>query len=326
MTTAADRLERHYRRLLRCYPRAWRQQHEDEVVGVLLDQAEAAGRATVTVGAAVDLVGHGLEERAESLLRWWPRRWREQTAVVALVAAAGLSLLLLVGEVIGAQARPPAEEIHHYGQYFISGPFLTVGVGLYLALMSAALLVVLGRGPVARLLVVAAVGDTLWMRHSWGYPLPQLQVQVLLGGLALLAALATVRPSRRVSRGMVGLGAGFVVALGVGILLSRPVLGWSVGTMSTSGNVAFAVLATVLPFVGGAAVVVAALEGHRHPGWPAAIAVAAVPVVLFCTIVSQAVNPVQAGPRTLIPLGYVLVVGVVAAGCRRGRRRAVARG
>lgn len=324
MTAPTSRLQRSYRRLLHCYPRSWRRHHEDEMVGVLLDQAEATGRSTVPVATALDLVGHGLEERLEVGLRWLPLRVREQTALVALVAGAGLSLVLLVGEMIGAHYRMPPESVEHYGASFISGPFLTIGVGLYLAFMTAALLVVRGHGGPARLLLLAAVGYAWWMHREFfagGYPAPRVMVLVLFAGLGLLAALATLRLDRRARRRTLSWGAGFVGAVLVGLLISRPVLEGSVGTMATSGNVAFAALAVVLPVVGGASVLTAALLTRRHPGWPSAIAIAAFPVVFFCTLVSQSVNRAQADGRALFPLYYLLVVVAVALVHRRGRRQ-----
>ena len=139
MTASVARLERQYRRLLRCYPRSWRQHREEEVVSLLLEQAAAEQRSTVGVRAAIDLIGHGIEARIDTALRWLPWRLREQVAMAALVVAAGLSLIMLVGEIIGAHHRPPAEEISSYGLYFISGPFLTIGVGMYFGYMTAAL-------------------------------------------------------------------------------------------------------------------------------------------------------------------------------------------
>ncbi|WP_375423826.1 hypothetical protein [uncultured Friedmanniella sp.] len=323
MTTSTG-LERRCRRLLRCYPAAWRRRHEDEMVAVLLDQADAAGRSSLTASVALDLVGHGAEERLESMLRWLPDRLRTQIAVVTLTVAAGLALTLLVGEVLGARHRVPTAEIDVHGHYFNSGPFLTIGVGLYLAFMSAALLVVLGHGGPARVLVLLAVASTAWMHWSPsadGYPVPRLLVLALFAGLGLLAALATLRPDRRRSRRMVGFGAGFVTAVAAGLWATKPFLGWSVGTMATSGNVAFAALAVTLPFVGGAAILVAALTSRRHPGWPAAIAVATLPVVVFCTVASQMVNPQHSADRAFFPLYYLVAVASVALVHHRAKRR-----
>jgi hypothetical protein len=61
-----------------------------------MQQAAAEQRSTVGVRAAIDLIGHGLEARLDSAVRWLPWRLRDQIAAAALVIAAGLSLLLLV--------------------------------------------------------------------------------------------------------------------------------------------------------------------------------------------------------------------------------------
>ncbi|GAA1853918.1 hypothetical protein [Microlunatus capsulatus] len=350
MTSADRRLERRLRLLLRCYPQRWRRHHEDEVVAVLLDQAEPADRSTVSLSTVADLVGHGAEDRVDGVLRWVPTRLRDQVAACALVVGAALGLLMLAAEVIGARSRPPMEEVANYGHYFLSGPFLTIGVGLYLAFMTAALLVVRGHGGLARLLLVAALAYVAWMSSLWSGPYPTPRplvlalfaglallaarpaarvgawparplVLALFAGLALLAALATLRPSRRAARGMVGYGAALLTALLLGVLVTKPVLGWSIGTMTTSGNIAFSVLATVLPFVGGLALLVAGLRSRRHPGWSVAIAVAAFPVVVFCTTTSQMVNSTQAAERAWYPLYYLAVLTTVAVVHRRRNRQ-----
>ena len=265
--TSQDRLEARCRLLLGCHSRGWRERHEDEVVGVLLEAMEADGRSRIGLAVALDLVGHGLEERLDLLLRRVPERARRQTASAALVVAAGLSLLLLVGEVLGARARPPAEEIEHFGAFFISGPFLTIGVGLHLAFMTSALLVVWSRPGLARALLLAATAYAAWMLVTAGgpYPVPRAAVLVMFLGLGLLAGLATLELGRPARRRLAGAGAGFVTLVAAGLLLTRPLLGWSVGTLTSSGNVAAAALAVVLPVLAGAAILLAASPWVRRP-------------------------------------------------------------
>lgn len=326
MTGSQSALERRCRLLLRVYPASWRRHHGDAMVAVLLDHADATNRSTVSLPVAVDLMGQGMEERLEVMLRRLPARLRGQVAVTALVVAAGLSLVMLVGELVGAYYRPTVAEIGHAGPYLVSGPVLSIGVGLYLGFLNAALLVVLGYGGVGRLLIGLALAYTVWM--WWlggpaGYPTPRLLVLALFTGLGLLGALATLRPNRAGCRRIVGYGAGFLLAVAAGLGLSKPVLGWSIGTMATSGNVAFAALATVLPVVGVLAILTAALVSRRHPGWPSAIAVAAFPVVLFCTIASVMVNRYQAADRAFYPVYYLLAVAAVAVIDHHGRRRPI---
>jgi hypothetical protein len=66
------RLEQRYRRLLRAYPRTWRRHREEEALGLLLEQAAAEQRSTIGLLETLDLVGHGLETRFDSALRWLP--------------------------------------------------------------------------------------------------------------------------------------------------------------------------------------------------------------------------------------------------------------
>jgi hypothetical protein len=60
--TPADALERRYRRLLLAYPRRWRRDHGDEVIGTLLDAA-GPGQQRPTRRETVDLLGNGLRRR-----------------------------------------------------------------------------------------------------------------------------------------------------------------------------------------------------------------------------------------------------------------------
>jgi len=328
---ASGGLDQRYRRLLFCYPRAWRGEHGDEMVSVLLDQADEEQRSRVGVREAFDLVAHGLEARLDALLRRLPERLRRQTASVALVMAAGIALLLLVGEVVGARHRPPAEELV-YSRYFSSGPFLTIGVGLYLAYMTAALLVVLARPGVARLLLLAGSAYAVLMLAAAGtadYPVPRVPLLLMCVGLGLLASLTTLDLDRRARRRLVGAGAGFVTAVCIGLLLTKPLLVWGIGTMTSSGNVALAALAAALPVVSGgglmvSAVLVALSRVRVSADWSAATAIAAFPLVVYCSVVSILVNPVQAPTRALIPVLYVLVVAVVARVVKRRRRTALA--
>lgn len=106
--SAADeeRLRRWYRRLLTCYPRVYRQVHEEEMLGVLL--AGAGGRRRPTVAEAVDLVLGSLRIRAQQLARSFPGSTDAQAlAVVSVLVPA----LLLAG------AAPGLHEIAWWLRY-----------------------------------------------------------------------------------------------------------------------------------------------------------------------------------------------------------------
>lgn len=74
-------LERQVRRAIRWYPKHWRDQHEDALVAVLLDQAEAEGRSLLTTRVRADLVVHGFR------LSFTPARIATGTIVALVVAA-----------------------------------------------------------------------------------------------------------------------------------------------------------------------------------------------------------------------------------------------
>lgn len=128
MTASEGRLERGYRRLLRCYPRSWRRYREEEVVSLLMEQAAAEQRLTVGLRAAIDLIGHGIEARIDTTLRWLPWRLREQIAMAASWSQPVFHRSCWWA--ISSGSIPAAPEESNYGQYFISGPFLTIGVGM----------------------------------------------------------------------------------------------------------------------------------------------------------------------------------------------------
>jgi hypothetical protein len=217
-----------------------------------MEQAAAEQRLTVGVRTAVDLIGHGIEARIDTALRWLPWRLREQIATVALIVVAGLSLLMLVGEIIAAHIRTASGEVLNYS-YFTSGPFLSLGVGMYLGYMTAAVLCVAGRPVMTRLLVLLATAYAAacvpWEVWLGGFPGPRLLILGPILMLGVLASLATVRTTRSSARRLIGYGAAFVASVGIALVVMKPFVGWSLGTITTSGDVAFAALATALPFI-----------------------------------------------------------------------------
>ena len=58
MSDSAD-LERRYRRLLACYPRAFRREHEQEILAVLMAGADE-GQQRLRLGEAANLIKHVL--------------------------------------------------------------------------------------------------------------------------------------------------------------------------------------------------------------------------------------------------------------------------
>lgn len=88
-------LEDKYRRLSRLFPPEWRAQHEDALIGTLLDTAEP-GRDSIPLAETVDLVRGALVVRTRALhvrlARTAPAR-RAGVVVAALLSAVGVGLV-----------------------------------------------------------------------------------------------------------------------------------------------------------------------------------------------------------------------------------------
>lgn len=102
MTGTAD-LERRYRRLLKLFPGAYRREHEEEIVSVLM------------AGAVEDQRWPGLADSADLLMSAIFMRWRELTRqprwrwerrhprlIVRLRVAIGIWLLVVAGVLLGS--------------------------------------------------------------------------------------------------------------------------------------------------------------------------------------------------------------------------------
>ena len=63
-----SQLERTYRNALHWYPHRWRAQHEEALLGILLDQAEEEGRTQMTTAERRNLTRHGLARRLSPIL------------------------------------------------------------------------------------------------------------------------------------------------------------------------------------------------------------------------------------------------------------------
>jgi hypothetical protein len=93
-------LERGYRRILACYPRSFRRENEDEVLGVLLATA-AEGQARVGLAEGWDLV------RGAMRMRLWPAAPRPRAvraAVTLMLAGAAAELAALITVVVTSGA------------------------------------------------------------------------------------------------------------------------------------------------------------------------------------------------------------------------------
>ncbi|EIV92248.1 hypothetical protein [Frankia sp. QA3] len=185
----AARLEVTYRRLLRCYPRRWRQEHGDEIVATLLDMADTDGRTRPSPGDVVDLVAHGLAARFGASLGLVPSVVRHRVAVLALASVAVLSSgLFVVAELLPEPF--PTGEGYAPSTGLTFGPFVTVGAAVYPLPVSAFVAAWVGARRAARALsgltCLATCAAVLVARWT-DVERPQLYLLVVL---CLLAAMA----------------------------------------------------------------------------------------------------------------------------------------
>jgi hypothetical protein len=166
-------LERRYRRLLACYPRAYRRENEEEILAVLLASAHD-GQQRPDLAQCADLIKSAMRMRLRPAARA-PRT--VQAAVWLLGAGVVAEMVYLIinivtaGSVGSAYARsyPPwaAAAVHHVVtvqvvKYEVGG---VIGVGVCLLLAGA---LVRGHNP-ARLAFAAVFGlDFLAQLHAIG--------------------------------------------------------------------------------------------------------------------------------------------------------------
>jgi hypothetical protein len=112
MSNSAD-LERGYRRVLACYPKAFRQENEEEILGVLMDTAEE-GQQRVGLAEAAALVRGGLRMRLRPGPSRPPRTVLAAVRLMCIGAVVELAALATLVATMGSLkaavlARDPAQ-------------------------------------------------------------------------------------------------------------------------------------------------------------------------------------------------------------------------
>ncbi|MFG1840830.1 hypothetical protein ACGFH8_20710 [Micromonospora sp. NPDC049175] len=173
-----------YRWLLACYPRAYRRQYEDELIGVLLDDAAPGQRRPLARDVSA-LLGGAVRAHVRQIgARFSVDAWRDAAQVLGLIAA----LLLFV-----RSARVPVLHSAMYAQSYPDGigePFVLWPHGLGAALwLVVAVFTVLGWGRAAAAIAVGGVAfEVVRVAEAYGYYSTVFDIWPLV--LAAMAALA----------------------------------------------------------------------------------------------------------------------------------------
>jgi len=300
-------LEGRYRAALRWYPRAWRDENADAIVGTMLDQAEADGRAAPARGELRNLAASGVSQRFE---RFAPRVVRDRVALIALALGASASLLSFVLTEWAPYA--PRQTVHFAdGGFYLPplpqfGPFFSGAVILYVMWLLALVAVIARQRVISTVLLALTLPYSvvlyLFRPEAWAQQQPQAGALVILAGLALLVMLGDARSPLPLAKLCAVLLGGVAIAL-LGLLTGGVysyqgrVFGGAVFTFFEPRSVLVALLA----------IAVYAFTQRRFT-WTAALLLSALPWLLLSALYLVPVVMVAAAAGSLFTL--VLAFGV----------------
>jgi len=189
-------LESAYRSTLRWYPRRWRAEHADALVGILLEVAEGQGRSSITWSERMNLAGHGFATRLDAILS---QRGRDLAASFALGTGLAIALVYFLVE----EWMPWVPLANHARPETTFGPFADAGVLVVLLWVAALVCTILRRFASARTaLILSAILSVLLLVSQRGvfelgagplYFNPDKPTFVLLTALSLVACVGTIR-------------------------------------------------------------------------------------------------------------------------------------
>lgn len=139
-------IEQTYRNAMRWYPKRWRAENEDAVVGTLLDVAEGESRERPRGAELVDLAVNGLFTRARTLPSFVPASVRDRASTAALAVGSAIALAAVI-----QLESDPNRFIPAFGRdYTTFGAFASPSIVLYAAWLVSLLAAVAGFAGVAR--------------------------------------------------------------------------------------------------------------------------------------------------------------------------------
>ncbi len=209
-------LERQYRRAIGWYPRRWRADNEDVVVGTLLDVAQEHGGRTPSRSDLWSLRLNGLAAHFRFLGRVLTPAIRDRVSAIALGTGVAISAWAIVFGLVNARNVDSFTDYYGRGPATTFGPFTSLGIVLYALWALAFVASLLGWPGVMRALLAATLPAAIVARvvsESLGMNLfPSTTTVLMLELFALIAVLGTARPTAR-WRLRVGASAAAAIAL-----------------------------------------------------------------------------------------------------------------
>jgi hypothetical protein len=217
MTDSPD-LERGYRRLLACYPRAFRREHAEEVLAVLMASA-APGRKRPRLAESADVLWSALKMRLRGAGPASENRpWADALALFSLVAPLFLLLVDILNVALPYRFRPGARNpfARDFGSHPQIGGFPLLSVHIFTITVGAevviAVLVLLGLRWAALAALAATAG--YWVVAGRSIPWIPYPLQLITTGVFIVAAAALVAsPGPRRGRQLVNWRLGVVLVV-----------------------------------------------------------------------------------------------------------------
>ncbi len=312
---AVGGLEGAYRMLLQAYPASWRAHREDEVLSVLMMDAEHGGRRRPGIGESVNLVLHGLGARLDALLSPMPHRVRDRVALLALICGAAVSVVSLTfGELrLPGLTYPGLRQPWHS-----PAPFFSAGVAVYVCWIASALLHLTGRPRAGRGAVQAAGLLTVSLpvlQRAGNMVAPPLYWLTFLTGLTLLTVQGDPGAdgsSRRARTVALLLFTVVVSQIAAPLPWLLATLRGDVGLLTGEdprnafyrGSGGLSAVSQESVTMVAVALIVALVVSRRHPGWDRAVTVTALPWLYLWAVLAG--GP---GSRPHLPALLIIAAG-----------------
>lgn len=190
------RMEATYRRAVRAsYPRQWRAESGEELIGVFLDVAAAEQRTKATILDLANILFSGLTARFLVIVGKVAPQARDRVSALATMLGTSMAVMMLLLGEWGPWVRAGSLRWRPTGAGFSErllelGPFVTLSAAAYVMWIAVFVATVLQRSAARRhLLVLAALASVLLPLCSWvaGVMAPPPIVSVVMALASVLA-------------------------------------------------------------------------------------------------------------------------------------------